>query len=77
MGLITPTKAELAGSGGILVKPGEEGFTQISSKLADKGFLVTTHRRPHQLGAHRLADVDDVRACLLRRRDDAGLDAAL
>ena len=33
---------ELAGSGGILVKPGEEGFDQISSKLADKGFLVTT-----------------------------------
>jgi NADH-quinone oxidoreductase subunit B len=42
MGLITPTQAELAGSGGFLVKPGEEGFTQISSKLADKGFLVTT-----------------------------------
>ena len=50
MGLITPTRdapasgrtSELAGSGGILVKPGEEGFTQISSKLADKGFLVTT-----------------------------------
>jgi NADH-quinone oxidoreductase subunit B len=50
MGLITPTRdvpasgrtAELAGSGGMLVKPGEEGFTQISSKLADKGFLVTT-----------------------------------
>ena len=50
MGLILPSSyqpasgktAELAGSGGILVKPGEEGFTQISSKLADKGFLVTT-----------------------------------
>ena len=49
MGLITPTRdvpasgrtPELAGSGGILVKPGEEGFDQISSKLADKGFLVT------------------------------------
>ena len=34
-------------------------------------------RRPHQLGPHRLADVDDVRARLLRGRDDAGLDAAL
>ena len=32
---------ELAGSGGILVKPGEEGFDQISSKLADKGFIIT------------------------------------
>ena len=29
------------------------------------------------LGAHRLADVDDLRACLLRRRDDAGVDAAI
>ena len=39
MGLITPTPPA---SGGILVKPGDEGFTQISNKLADKGFLVTT-----------------------------------
>ena len=42
MGLITPTTAPELQSGGILVKPGEEGFTQISDKLADKGFLVTT-----------------------------------
>ena len=34
-------------------------------------------RRPRHLGAHRLADVDDLRACLLRRRDDADVDAAL
>ena len=39
MGLITQPGAE---SGAILVKPGDEGFTQISNKLADKGFLVTT-----------------------------------
>ena len=39
MGLITQPAAE---SGGIIVKPGEEGFAQISNKLADKGFLVTT-----------------------------------
>ena len=37
MGLITPETES-----GVLVKPGEEGFTQISNKLADKGFLVTT-----------------------------------
>jgi NADH-quinone oxidoreductase subunit B len=49
MGLILPRTGPAAGgprpalgSGGLLVKPGEEGFTQISSKLADKGFLVTT-----------------------------------
>ena len=29
------------------------------------------------MGAHRLADVDDLRACLLRSRDDAAVDAAL
>src|SRR5580700_11220946 len=34
-------------------------------------------RRPYHLGAHRLIDVDDVRARLLRRRDDADVDAAL
>src|SRR5262245_14764142 len=34
-------------------------------------------RRSHHLGAHRLADVDDVRARLLRDRDDADVDAAL
>ena len=34
-------------------------------------------RRPDHLGAHRLADVDDVRAGMLRGRDDADVDAAL
>ena len=37
MGLILPNEPA---SGGLLVKPGDEGFTQISNKLADKGFLV-------------------------------------
>ena len=78
MGLITPyPKPELAGSGGILVKPGEEGFDQISSKLADKGFLVTTTDDLINWARTGSLDVDDVRARLLRRRDDAGLDAAL
>ncbi len=49
----------------------------VNNELADKGFLVTADRRSDQLGAHRLADVDDLRARLLRRRDDAGVDAAL
>ncbi len=34
-------------------------------------------RRPDPVGPHRLAHVDDVRSCLLRRRDDADVDAAL
>ena len=44
---------------------------------ARQGLSRRQRRRAHQLGAHRLADVDDVRACLLRGRDDAGLHAAL
>ena len=52
-------------------------FAGLNDELADKGFLVTADRRSHHLGAHRLADVDDVRARLLRGRDDADVDAAL
>ena len=48
-----------------------------TDELADRGFLVTVDGRPHQLGPHRLADVDDLRPRLLRRRDDADVDAAL
>ena len=50
---------------------------RMQAEMADKGFLVTCADSADQLGAHRLADVDDVRSGLLRRRDDAGLDAAL
>ena len=52
-------------------------FKAMQDELADKGFLVASRRRADQLGAHRLADVDDLRAGLLRGRDDAGLHAAL
>ena len=52
-------------------------FTNVKSELYDKGFLVATADKPHCLGAHRLADVDAVRTCLLRDRDDADGDAAL
>ncbi len=55
MGLITPTKADLAGSGGILVKPGEEGFRPDLLQARRQGLPRHHHRRPHQLGAHRLA----------------------
>ena len=56
---------------------GRSVFVELNNELADKGFLVTADRRPDQLGAHRLADVDDLRARLLRGRDDADVDAAL
>ena len=52
-------------------------FVGLNNELADKGFHRHRDRRPDHLGAHRLADVDDVRARLLRGRDDAALDAAL
>ncbi len=40
-------------------------FTEVSSELADRGFLVTSADELIQ-GAHRLAHVDDVRLGLLR-----------
>ena len=52
-------------------------FTDVNAELGDKGFLVTSTDDLIQLGPHRLADVDDVRPRLLRRRDDADVDAAL
>ena len=52
-------------------------ISRHAGELADKGFLVAERDDADQLGAHRLADVDDVRAGLLRGRDDAGVDAAL
>ncbi len=52
-------------------------FLSINDQLADKGFLVTSTEDLIALGAHRLFDVDDLRACLLRRRNDAGFHAAL
>src|SRR5215469_15222127 len=42
-----------------------------------QGFSGHGERRSHHLGAYRLADVDDLRARLLRDRDDADVDAAL
>ena len=52
-------------------------FLSLKDELADKGFLVTSTEDLDQLGAHRLAHVDDLRARLLRGRDDADVDAAL
>ena len=52
-------------------------FLEVNHELSDKGFFVDRHRRPDHLGAHRLADVDDLRSGLLRGRDDADVDAAL
>ncbi len=69
-GIIDPATGKLIGQD-------DAFFGELNSELADKGFLVTSSRRPDHLGAHRLADVDDLRPGLLRGRDDAGVDAAL
>ena len=81
MGLITPTDAPRQRCARAVRRhPRQAGRGGLHADLlqARRQGLPRHHdRRPHQLGAHRLADVDDVRARLLRRRDDAGLDAAL
>ena len=52
-------------------------FSEHQQRARRQGLSRHHRRRADQLGAHRLADVDDLRARLLRRRDDADVDAAL
>jgi hypothetical protein len=52
-------------------------FSASQRRAGRQGLSRHLHRRPHQLGAHRLADVDDLWPGLLRGGDDACLDAAL
>ena len=52
-------------------------FLEVNHELSDKGFFITTDRQSDHLGAHGIADVDDLRSRLLRDRDDADVDAAL
>jgi NADH-quinone oxidoreductase B subunit len=52
-------------------------FLRSQRRAGRQGLSRHLDRQPDQLGAHRLADVDDLRPGLLRRRDDADVDAAL
>ena len=52
-------------------------FLEVNHELSDNGFFVTATDDLITWGAYGIADVDDVRPCLLRRRDDADVDAAL
>jgi NADH-quinone oxidoreductase subunit B len=75
MGLIQPTETAIARTPRREGHPrsahrqaGRRRTTRSSPRstieLADKGFLVTSTDESHHLGAHRLADVDDLRlAC--------------
>ena len=52
-------------------------FRRGQSRTVRQGLFRRRRRRSDHLGAHRLADVDDLRSRLLRGRDDADVDAAL
>src|SRR5712672_3154754 len=61
---------------GLPVGADDAFYVGLNNELADKGFLLTSADNLI-VWAHRLADVDDFRARLLRGRDDADVDAAL
>ena len=42
-----------------------------AGEFAERGFVTTTGRHGHELGAHRFVVADDLRSRLLRGRDDA------
>ena len=78
MGLITPANSHRHGPAAREAGRGSaRSYDPRSQTSSPTRASSSPRRRPHQLGAHRLADVDDVRARLLRRRDDAGVHAAL
>jgi hypothetical protein len=52
-------------------------FRRNQRRAGRQGLSRYLRRRADQLGAHRFADVDDLRSGLLRGRDDADVDAAL
>ncbi len=56
---------------------GRSVFPRDQQRARRQGLSRHLYRRADQLGPHRLADVDDVRSRLLRRRDDPDVDAAL
>ena len=75
--LVTPRQTVTTARSGEAGAVDDPFFADLNSELSDKGFPGRGRRRSDRLGAHRLADVDDVRARLLRGRDDADVDAAL
>ena len=78
MGLMTAAVGKpTAPASGRLGEAGRSLLHRGLQRARRQGLPGHHHRRPDQLGAHRLADVDDVRAGLLRGGDDAGLHAAL
>jgi hypothetical protein len=62
---------------GKLARADDPFFTGVSDQLGGQGLPGYHCGRSHHLGAHGIADVDDIRACLLRHRNDADVDAAL
>ena len=69
-GIVDPATGQPIGSN-------DKYFGEINNELADKGFLVTSTDELINWAPHRLADVDDLWSRLLRRGNDADVDAAL
>ena len=74
MGVIVPAGEPAAASTveGYDPKTARPLFRRRLRPAGRQGLRHRRRRRPDHLGAHRLADVDDLRPGLLRRRDDAG-----
>jgi hypothetical protein len=77
MGLTAPIDKPLVDAPGKPMKRAGDPFFSRSTTNSPTRAFWSRDGRPHHLGAHRFADVDDIRARLLRRRDDADVDAAL
>jgi hypothetical protein len=69
-GIIDPNTGKPVGSD-------DRVFRRNQQRAGRQGLSRHVHGRADQLGAHRFADVDDLRSGLLRGRDDADVDAAL
>ena len=79
MGVIPAGTASRAGVEGAAasISDNDPYFKAMQAEMADKGFLVTTAEALVNWARTGSLDVDDVRAGLLRGRDDAGDHAAL
>ena len=75
--VVAPPRGHLDPGTGKPVEAGRSVLSTASTTSLPTRASSSPRRRPDHLGAHRLADVDDVRPRVLRGRDDAGVDAAL
>jgi hypothetical protein len=83
LAVVSPMRGRRERSNGSELQPARDArptpmfFRGLNAESSDKGFLVSRHRGAVPVGPHRLAVVDDLRARLLRGRDDPRQHAAL